>query len=70
MENEERLEFIKGVYENDEDIHQYDLYWLIEQAVMLKEIADTWVSIETNGRVEDADNFFTIVQDILTDDEC
>lgn len=43
-----------------------DLKWLLKQEDMLRKIADTWVAIETNGTSEDANNFYTIVQDILT----
>ena len=43
-----------------------DIDWLIQQAELLERISDTWVAIETNGTSEDADNFYSIVQDILT----
>lgn len=29
--NEERLEVIKHMYNNDENLHQFDIEWLIEQ---------------------------------------
>lgn len=44
-----------------------DVQWLVKQAELLKRIADTWVAIETNGTSEDADNFYSIIQDILTE---
>jgi hypothetical protein len=40
--------------------------WLLQQAELLEEIANSWVAIETNGTSEDADNFYSVVQDILT----
>ncbi|MFE4525502.1 hypothetical protein ACFRCQ_25900 [Cytobacillus firmus] len=43
--------------------------WLIKQAELLKKISDTWVAIETNGTSEEADDFYTIVQDILTTEQ-
>lgn len=50
-------------------VEPINLEWLLKQAETLREIADTWVAIETNGTTEDADNFYTIVQDILTKHE-
>ena len=72
----DRLKEVKRQHENKkkEDyfgvtLHPRDIDWLIEQAETLKKIGDTWVAIETNGTSEDADNFYTIVQDILTKEE-
>ena len=55
------LSYDRYKYLEDEHIE-----WLIQQAETLRKIADTWVAIETNGTSEDADNFYTIVQDILS----
>jgi hypothetical protein len=70
--NQERLKEVKERFsiskENRELESQFyeDMSWLISRAETLQKIEDTWVSIETNGTKEEADNFYTIVQDILT----
>src|SRR5690625_1515778 len=38
---------------------------LIYQAEKFQEIVDTWVGIEDNGEMDDAEDFYSIVQDIL-----
>lgn len=40
--------------------------WLIERAEILQEIVDTWIRIEEHGTKEEADDFYTIVQNILS----
>jgi len=45
-----------------------EMDWLLEQAVKLQKLADTWIEIETEGTVEDADNFYSYFQDIMTED--
>lgn len=40
--------------------------WLLEQAKTLQKIADRWVEIETNGTYEEANDFYTFVQDTLS----
>jgi hypothetical protein len=52
------------VYDTKLIKEQFD--WLLEQAETLQKIADAWINIETNGTSEDADNFYIIIQDILT----
>lgn len=38
---------------------------LIYQAEIFQKIVDTWVGIEVSGNVDDAEDFYTIVQNIL-----
>lgn len=38
---------------------------LIYQAEIFQKIVDTWVGIEESGNVDDAEDFYTIVQNIL-----
>lgn len=38
---------------------------LIYQADKFQEIVDTWIDIEDNGKIDDAGDFYTIVQNIL-----
>lgn len=38
---------------------------LIYQAEKFQEIVDTWIDIEDNGKIDDAEDFYSIVQDIL-----
>lgn len=40
--------------------------WLIKQAETLQIIANRWVEIETNGTYEEANDFYTFVQDTLS----
>lgn len=47
-------------------LHRTDIDWLVEQAEKLKVIANRWIEIETNGTPEEADDFYTFVQDTLT----
>lgn len=68
-----RLKEVKGQHNYQKKIdffgqtlHPRDIDWLIEQAETLQKIDDTWVAIESSGTSEDADNFYTIVQDILS----
>ena len=49
------------------EINKADYDWLVEQAKTLQKITDTWIAIETNGTEKDAGNFYTTVQDILTE---
>lgn len=39
--------------------------WLIWRAETLQEIIDTWIDVEENGKVDDAEDFYSIVQNIL-----
>ena len=69
-----RLKEIKDKFDAYEYYDGYglspeDIEYLIKQAETLNRIDTTWVAIETNGTSEDADNFYTIVQDILTEHE-
>lgn len=41
---------------------------LIYQAEKFQEIVDTWIDIEENGKIDDAEDFYTIVQNILAGD--
>lgn len=67
---EELKESLTGNYEHSASIQDYELVqWLISKSRLLEKIANSWIGIETNERVEDANNFFTIVQDILSGDE-
>lgn len=68
-----RLNEIKLIIKEQENaghrinnLNSIDMKWLIEQAETLQKIADTWVEIESDGTSEDADNFYTIVQDNLS----
>lgn len=38
---------------------------LIYQAEKFQKIVDTWIDIEENGKNDDAEDFYSIVQDIL-----
>ena len=38
---------------------------LIYQAEKFQEIVYTWIDIEENGKIDDAEDFYTIVQNIL-----
>ena len=69
----DRLNEVKGMHEigkkndfNKINLHPRDVDWLIERAELLRKIDNAWEEIETNGTSEDADNFYTIVQDILS----
>jgi len=43
-----------------------DLFnWLIWRAETLQEIIDAWIDIEGHGTEEEADDFYTTVQNIL-----
>lgn len=48
-------------------LREGDFYFLLNQAKTLSAITKCWVDIETNGTTEDADNFYSIVQDILSE---
>lgn len=49
------------------DLMPGDFNWLLEQADKLQKLADCWVAIETNGTVEDANNFYSYFQDLMTE---
>lgn len=52
------------VFDTDHIKAQKD--WLIKQAETLQIIADRWIEIETNGTYEEANDFYTFVQDTLS----
>jgi hypothetical protein len=54
-----------GIY--DGVCQKHDRDWLITQAEKLDKITNTWIGIEENGTPEDASNFYTTVQDILSE---
>lgn len=68
-----RLEEIKRVVESQKEavrkLSHNDLNWLIQQADTLCKIAESWIDIEANGSEADAVDFYTVVQDILSDNE-
>lgn len=46
-----------------------DYRWLMQNSEALSKIADEWIRIETDGTKEDADDFYSFVQDVLQGDE-
>lgn len=78
MSSQKRLERIKnescpntydvhyGRTERVDDLMPGDFQWLIEQAETVEKIAKRWIEIEDNGTPEEADDFYTFVQDTLT----
>lgn len=61
----DRLNEVKGQNKFG-NLHQRDIDWLIEQSETLRIIANRWIEIETNGTKEEADDFYTFVQDTLS----
>lgn len=51
---------------NSEYLSIEDVQWLVKQAETLQKIANRWVEIETNGMYEEANDFYTFVQDTLS----
>ncbi|MEK4240361.1 hypothetical protein [Paenibacillus sp. FSL H7-0714] len=51
------------------NLHERDFVWLIEQAEILKKIEKRWIEIETNGTKEEADDFYTFVQETLANSQ-
>ncbi|NWL87571.1 hypothetical protein DMN77_08130 [Paenibacillus sp. 79R4] len=49
-------------------VTQSDFNWLMSNAEALCEIADEWIRIEEQGTKEEADDFYSYVQDALTGD--
>lgn len=50
-------------------ISQSDFRWLAENAEALSKIADEWMRIEYRGTKEEADDFYSYVQDVLNGSE-
>lgn len=46
-----------------------DYRWLMSSSEAFSKIADEWLRIEEIGTKEDADDFYSFVQDVLTGDE-
>jgi hypothetical protein len=53
-------------YQNKFLVDVKDMNWLVEQADLLDKIAKRWIEIETNGTSEEADDFYTFIQDTLS----
>lgn len=62
----DRLLEVTRQHENG-SLHKRDIDWLINQAKTLRVIANRWIEIETNGTREEADDFYSFVQDTLSD---
>lgn len=69
MNNEERLREIIAVVDSQKEITRKmsvnDARWLIKRARVLQFIIDEWIGIETHGTKEDAEDFYSTVQEIL-----
>lgn len=50
-------------------ISKSDFDWLMENAEALSKIADEWIRIEEQGKKEEADDFYSFVQDVLSGSE-
>jgi predicted RNase H-like nuclease (RuvC/YqgF family) len=61
-ENERLFGYIDTVESQQKEIER-----LKERTEKLDKIANTWIGIEENGTPEDASNFYTMVQDILSE---
>lgn len=69
MNNEERLlEITAVVNSQNESIRKMsviDARWLIKRVGVLQFIIDEWIGIEAHGKKENAEGFYSRVQDIL-----
>lgn len=68
MDNKEALNLIKQGFEKNlkDGLLNLQVRWLIDRAETLQIIANRWIEIETKGTKEEADGFYTFVQDTLT----
>lgn len=71
MDSKESLSLIKQEFEKNlkDGLLNLQVKWLIDQAEILQKIADRWIEIETNGTKEEADDFYTFVQDTLSNEQ-
>ncbi len=68
MDSRQALTLIKQEFEKNlkDGLLNLQVKWLIDRAETLQIIANRWIEIETNGTKEEADDFYTFVQDTLT----
>jgi hypothetical protein len=62
----ERLNEIKDLHEKANFMEEHT-DWLIGQVETLIQIAETWLDIENGSTPLNVDDFYTAVQDILSD---
>ncbi|ETT61241.1 hypothetical protein BSK66_31620 [Paenibacillus odorifer] len=68
MDKNDALHLIKQAFEKNlkDGLLNLQVKWLIDQAETLQIIANRWIEIESNGTKEEADDFYTFVQDTLS----
>jgi hypothetical protein len=66
---EEIINVVKSQNKSVRKLSHNDLNWLIQQTETLHKIADSWVDVECHGTEVDANVFYTVVQNILADNE-
>lgn len=55
--------------ENKVTLSQADFNWLMQQSEALCKIADEWICLEEQGTVEEMNDFYSYVQDVLNGEE-
>jgi hypothetical protein len=65
MDAKEQLKLIKQEFDKNlkDGLLNLQVKWLIDQAETLQIITNRWIEIETEGTKEEANDFYTFVED-------